>query len=262
MDPAFRTFEDAIQKVIPDSPRPLVIYTGLWTLAQSFSTKGEVLVRSLTEFLMNRFQDRPAILMPTYTNGFQDGFLNLDTSPATTGMVNERFRLSSETFRNRSAFFSFAMKGKLAPELAELRPKESWGPGSLFEWIELENAQILLLGVPLQMCSFLHRFEWKAKVPYRYNKSFSGEIFIRGKKENWEEVLFVRSLDPLAENSWEGLERQLGNQLYFKTSFGRGFLIGTDAASLNKVCMDALDRDPFVFTKTPDSLRQFFKKGD
>lgn len=253
--------QKSLSSLLPKDSRPVVVYTGLWTLLPGLPSAVSKPAESVLEVLQSVLGTKRTVLMPTYTNGYRNGYLDLDHEPGTTGMINELFRKQPASYRTASVFFSFAAQGPMAESLGSLRPKDVWGEGSLFEWIEAENAYLLMLGVPLQMCSFLHRFEWNAQVPYRYKKDFVGKILLRGREESLNERLYVRSLDPVAENSWPNLEEGLKSQWLVKSAFGRGSLILTDAKSLSRVVMGRLSVDPYSFVKNPDHLRHFFNGG-
>jgi aminoglycoside N3'-acetyltransferase len=197
--------------------------------------------------------------MPTYTGGFGQGRINLDNAPGFTGAVNEAFRLLPETKRTASAFFSFAARGPDAENLSALRPTYAWGDRSVFDWIHTRDAHLLMIGVPLHMCSFLHRVEWLGRVPYRYNKGFKGRIILNGKEEDLTEQLFVRSYDPMAENIWPAAEEILETEkILTKKSLGRGFVLHVQARALVDRLYKVLEQDPYAFVKNPDVLKAKF----
>jgi aminoglycoside 3-N-acetyltransferase len=112
--------------------------------------------------------------------------------------------------------------------------------------------------VPWYMCSYLHRVEWNVRVPYRYLKTFKGEMVRDGKREPLTETLFVRSLEPSAENVWPGLDGYLAAGGMRSLSLGRGQLAETGARSLVESLVPVARRDPFAFVKNPEVLRAHF----
>ena len=205
----FDGLTDILRALLPDRSRPAVVYCGLFAISRSLPPPVEALPAAVLDCILRAVGPARTLLMPTYTGGFRDGRIDLDTAPCTTGMVNERLRQMPGTRRTASAFFSFAAYGPEADDVLALRPEDAWGDGSVFAWIEERDAQLVVLGVPWAMCSFLHRAEWLTRVPYRYQKPFSGVCRRAGAEEQLAERLFVRSLDPLALNTWPSLNELL-----------------------------------------------------
>lgn len=247
-----------LRRMLPDDDRPVLAYTGLFALARAFPPPPEAVPKRVLDSLLEAVGVERTLLLPTYTRGYSDGFIDLDATPCTTGMVNELFRRMPGTRRTRSAFFSFAARGPDASELAELRPAEAWGEGSLFDWVARRNTQVVMLGVPWSMCSFLHYAEWVCNVPYRYRKEFAGECFVEGRREPLVETLFVRSLDPVVENAWPGLDELLAPHGMVSTPIGRSQLASADARAILDAVVPILRRDPFTFVRDPERLRATF----
>lgn len=256
---SFDSLRQILDEAVPQDGRPVVAYSGIWNLASAFEGPKNELVPASLHALYELCTKR-TLTMPTYTSGFgSTGIINLDTSPGFTGAVNEAHRLSPESRRSASAFFSFASRGRDADLLASLRPEYAWGDNSVFDWIHREDAHLLMLGVPLHMCSFLHRIEWIGKVPYRYNKAFRGRMIHEGKEQELHENLFVRSYDPVAENIWPDIEPLLEREgLLFKRSLGRGFVLHIRASTLVDRLMKILTENTYAFVKNPEILKAKF----
>ena len=257
---SFPALRLALNGLLPRDSRPVVAYSGIWSLATAFEGERASLVSATRAELLEAVGSNRTLVMPTYTSGFKDGAIDLDRAPGMTGVLNEAIRTMPGSRRTASAFFSFTARGPAADALAALRPTDAWGDGSLFDWIEREDAHILLLGVPLPMCSFLHRVEWLARVPYRYLKDFVGEMVLDGRKELLRERLFVRNLDPLVENIWTGAEDLLGPHQLRRAPLGRGWVSVVGAKALLATLSPVLRRDRFAFVKNADVLRTHFSR--
>lgn len=256
----FSALEEILHDLIPNDGRPVVAYSGIWNLASAFEGTREHLVPSTLNALLSAIGDKRTLSMPTYTSGFGTaGFINLDTAPCFTGAVNEAFRKLSDSKRTASAFFSFAARGPEADILSSLRPEYAWGDRSVFEWIHKSDAHLVMIGVPLHMCSFLHRVEWLGRVPYRYNKTFRGKIVLQGREEELTEQLFVRSYDPVAENVWPAAEALLeGEGLMKRRTLGRGSVLSIRAKPLVDRLIQELELNPYAFVKNPEILKAKF----
>jgi len=253
-----KNLRELLARYLPQDGRPVVAYSGLFAIARALPVESRALPSALLDVLLDAVGARRTLLMPTYTNGYRDGFLDLDTEPGNTGMINETLRRKGGTWRTASAFWSFAARGPEAGTLGTLRPRDAWGEGSLFEWIQTTNAHVLALGVPWCMCSFLHRAEWLAQVPYRYLKEFSGTISLRGRREPLRERLFVRSLEPKAQNVWPRLDDLLATHGMQRVALGRGQVAEIGAQNLIQAVLSALQRDPLAFVRDPETLRIHF----
>ena len=182
--------------------KPIVVYSAIWPFVHVMKDNPQEFCDKLIEILQ---ENSETLFMPTFTDGFKDGICNLDTEKSTTGILTEIFRQKNDVKRTISAFFSFGVYGKDANETAALRPKEAWGGGSLYEWFEHNDAQIITIGTHPTHCSFTHRAEWLTKdiIKYRYNKEFKGQIISNKQTIDITETLLVRNLDPSPRNDWK-----------------------------------------------------------
>lgn len=237
--------------------RPVVAYTAAWPFFRMFNIPRIHLPQAMLDMLMDVIGKR-TLLMPVYTNGYNNSVLDLDSAPATTGVINEELRLSPGSLRTPSAFFSFAAQGPKALTVSDLRPHDAWGKGSVFEWIEDEDATLLMLGVPWGMCSFLHRGEWIAKVAYRYPKTFQGRIRLRNKEEELAETLFVRKCYPELDNDWRDIDSLLSSQGMRFTRLGSTSISVVSARSAMTAVVQELSKDPFAFVKDREHFQDIY----
>lgn len=244
------------KKLLPGDSRPVVAYSGIWTIARAFEGPPRAFPQILLDQLLRVTKHDRTLLMPSYTSGFRDGTIDLDNEPGKTGITNELLRVLSGSRRTASAFFSFVAHGRQVDEVAVLRPVNAWGEGSLFEWIEQNDAHLLMIGLPWEMCSFLHRVEWLGRVPYRYFKNFEGQMIREGRCEPLKERLFIRSLDPLAENTWPDLDSILEKAGMQRFPVGQSHVAEIGALSLVESLMPIIKKDPFAFIKNPELWRE------
>lgn len=244
--------------LVPSGLRPVVVYCGLFAIGRALPGPVEQQPEAVLDCILRAVGPRRTLLMPTYTPGPRDGRIDLDTEPCISGMVNERLRRLPGTRRTASAFFSFAARGPEADQIAQLRPDDAWGEGSLFAWIQELNAQLVVLGVPWAMSSFLHRAEWLTNVPYRYRKSFTSVCMRDGREEFLAERLFVRSLNPPAMNVWPGLDQLFEPRGLQRRVVGRSHVATISAEGLLGAVVPALQRDPYCFVQNAGLLRATF----
>lgn len=182
--------------------KPIVVYSAMFPFVRAIQKDPQCFCDDLIEVLIN---NSATLFMPTFTDGFKNGSCNLDLEKSTTGTLTEIFRQKKEVKRTLSAFFSFGVIGKSQKEIISLKPKHAWGKGSLYEWFEQNDAQIITIGTHPTHCSFTHRVEWLCKdvIKYRHNKEFEGTIIRDGEKIPLKETLYVRNLSPSPKNDWK-----------------------------------------------------------
>ncbi len=243
-------FRGLLADLLGADTRPVVAYTAVWPVAKAFSVPPRTLPGLILDVLLDVAGPERTVLMPTFTNGFKNGLIDLDHEPGHTGMINNLLRGNPSARRSLSAFFSFVAHGPEAAEVSNLCPADAWGEGSLYEWIEDHDAHVMVIGVPWTYCSFLHRAEWVARVPYRYPKIFSGEVIRDGRRTPLKETLYVRSLDPPALNAWPGLDILLARQGMRSHPLGHSQVAEIGARALMATLMAVIRKNPYAFVRT------------
>lgn len=197
-------------KVLGNDDRPIVIFSSIWPFFKSLNSANIETLDLILDAFMIAAKNR-TVLMPSFTKGFTNGVCNLDKAKSQNGVFSERFREKYSTSRSHSAFFSYSASGADAEQILSLKPKYAWGKNSIFEWMELCNARVLMLGTHCTTCSYIHRFEWlnKKKIIYRENKIFNGHLLINNRLIESQETLFVRKINPEAINDFSHLQEYL-----------------------------------------------------
>jgi aminoglycoside N3'-acetyltransferase len=176
-----------------DAQTPLVVFSSMAPVIAADPKSARKNVEHLTAHF-HQLSNTRDVLMPSFTNGYQDGALNLDLAPSRNGLLAESFRERNPKNRTLSAFFSFTAVGPSQNLLFSLEPKHVWGDGSLYEWIEATDSTILTIGLPTYVCSFQHRAEYleRENISYREFIQRNGTIIIRGHAKQTTEILFAR----------------------------------------------------------------------
>lgn len=246
MTPA--TLRDAIHSLAADDGRPVAIWSALWPFARAMGGRRDDLAARILEGVLTAISSDRTVLMPTFPKGPpSDGPFELETVPTASGLINEAFRRLPGVRHTASRFFPFAVHGPAADRLAALRPDHVWGDGSLYAWLEAENAVCLTLGVHPTGQSLLHRAEWlcREQIRYRFVKRFEGEIVQGGQRETLVEQLFVRDLTVKAISQFDHLGATLEARAGLRklTLDGVG-LAAFDAAPALEAVVERLRRDP------------------
>lgn len=134
------------------------------------------------------------VCMPTFTFSFCNGEnYNIQSSKSRMGALNEHFRKRSDATRSADPLMSVAAIGEDL-DLVQKLGIQSTGSNSTFDKLDSRrNVKFLFLGVHLGDCfTYMHYLEWKARVPYRYDREFKGEVFDSEASTSVAKLLFVR----------------------------------------------------------------------
>ena len=129
------------------------------------------------------------LIFPTYTFSFcnKEDF-DIKESKSSMGMLNEYARTRENSYRTEDPLLSVCVIGEIPQDFISLS-KNSCGKGSSFEIMsKSDNNKFLFFGAkPTQCFTFMHYVEDIYKVPYRYNKEFTGNVIKNGitKKETY-----------------------------------------------------------------------------
>lgn len=187
------------------------------------------------------------LVIPTFTYSFTKGeqFDMLHTASA-VGMVSEQFRTLPGVLRSSDPIFSFAARGKLAPELCAINVKECFGEGSVFALLHRVNAQIVNLGCSLTRGgTFIHYVEVAHGVEYRYKKEFSGTIISPDRRTSENSVIYhVRDLNRPSAADLRRLQNRLTQEKKLRSvDVGRSRIMAVTANDLFDTAWKMLDED-------------------
>lgn len=138
------------------------------------------------------------VLFPTFNWDFCKGVgFDYFSTPSQTGALTKVALQREDFMRTMHPIYSFAVKGKKQAELVSIDIKESFGIGTVFDYLYQQHGKALVIGLPaLAGLSFIHHIEKVVGVPYRYEKEFTAEY-----RDNMHELgvrtysMYVRDLD-------------------------------------------------------------------
>jgi aminoglycoside 3-N-acetyltransferase len=121
----------------------------------------------------------PTLIFPTFTFSFpnKEDF-NVQNSKTPMGLFNEYFRNQQDVIRSVDPLMSNALLGKHTEFITDIG-KNSCGKDSTFDCLHKTelNVKFLFFGTRIGDCfTFMHYIEDKLKVPYRYERPFTGKI--------------------------------------------------------------------------------------
>lgn len=118
------------------------------------------------------------LIMPTFNFDFNKGMpWNVRMTPSKMGILTELVRLDPRAKRVFHPFYSFAIVGKHAEMLGNLRYKSSYERNSVFGKLRDLDGKIMVIGLSYtNSMTFFHHIEQMEGVDYRFLKQFTGEV--------------------------------------------------------------------------------------
>ena len=145
------------------------------------------------------------IFVPTYSYTIGRNLANEPvifdpkSEPAQIGPFPEYFRKLPNIFRSEDPMMPIAGEGPLAKKVLKEVPPNSYGHDSVYERLLEYPIKILTLGLGPNWIPFIHYLDWIHKVPFRFDKLFTGAI---NKSEKTEYVTWIYPVRTLIEESY------------------------------------------------------------
>lgn len=171
----------------------------------------------LVDALKDMVGPEGTLLFPTFNWDYCRGIpFDYRNTPARTGSLPNAVLKRGDFLRTRHPIYSFAVWGKDAGYLYGNDAPDSFGKGTIFEYMYEQDAKGLALGLhALKGMTYVHHVEQMVQVPYRYNKAFRGDyIDGDGVRESRCYYMYVRDLDinPLELDGFYPLEKEMLRQ--------------------------------------------------
>ncbi len=176
------------------NPEDIVMIHGDAGVAAQYSgiannEKLDYLIYQIKEY----FSPNGTILVPAFTYSFTKGEIyNVNKTESSVGLFSEKFRLSSDVVRTNHPIFSTSIWGKHGKYFMNKNNNDCFGSSTFFEELLTRNVKLITLGCDLNAVTFVHYAEQKARVSYRYFKTFSGTVLNEDQETSLETTYFVR----------------------------------------------------------------------
>jgi aminoglycoside 3-N-acetyltransferase len=188
------------------------------------------------------------LVFPTYTIRFLGGQdYDHERTPSETGILTEYFRKLPDVGRTFDPVYSHAVWGRKKDEYLKVRSRDTLGKESLFARLHDDNALNVYFGTSMNKgATFLHYFERRVEAPYRYLKTFRGNVVEDGRSSTIEVKHYARFLDAPVELNFNRLQdRILEKGLAQAAHLGRGLIFGIRLKDLYGEAEKAYRDDPF-----------------
>jgi aminoglycoside 3-N-acetyltransferase len=194
------------------------------------------------------------ICMPTFTFSFCNGEnYDVQASKSHMGALNEHFRKRTDVTRSADPLMSVAAFGEDMNLVQDLGI-QSTGKDSNFDKLNsCSNVKFLFLGVhPGDCFTYMHYLEWKADVPYRYDRDFTGEVVDNGVSTTVTKKLFVRYNGVVPNDaSYTYGDLLLETGQLSKVNLGDSSLSSVSLEPARELYLSLLNDDPNYFITEP-----------
>lgn len=182
-------YSDLIDLFALKSDDTLFLSSDLGKLANYFKSQG-------VKFDVNEFIDsiqsripQGTLIVPAYTDNLRDGdTFELHRSKPTTGALSNRVFKRKDFKRTKDPLHSVFVWGQKADELTELKDESTFGPNSIFGFLENDNAVMVIIDVHFNNSfTFVHFVEQRLNVKFR--KAYYWKIKVADEEKTYEKNL-------------------------------------------------------------------------
>lgn len=204
-------------------------------------------VKYLCEELIKYFEKEGTIIVPTFTYSFTRKLdYNYLSSKSSVGYFSEVFRKFHTVKRTQHPLFSVAVKGKLEKNFLNCTLNDCFGKNTIFDLLLNYNAKIVCIACDLERITFVHYIEQMFKVPYRYTKTFKGNIVKNKKKYKIATKYYVRNLKENYKTDLSILERHQSSKKHInKVKFDRFYFKSISAKNFHNSCYKFLKKNVY-----------------
>jgi FkbH-like protein len=161
--------------------------------------------------------------------------------------------------RTRHPIYSFVVFGRRAAEILACSGETTFGPGSTFEFFEMSQATVVMLGCDWKYCTPFHRYEELAKVPYRYMKTFTGQADFGDGAGQVSAPFYVRDLEADPRNDFTPAVKELRRRGAIRTApLWRGIVEAVSITDMAQVCNEQLKADGYAHVGNGPAVAQRF----
>lgn len=191
----------------------LYVISDVLELAKVSRMQGE---RFDAQYFLNTIMEKVGaegtVLLPVFNWGFCKGEpFDYRQTPGKTGALGNAALKNKEFRRTCHPIYSFAVWGKGQHEICSIDTEDSFGKGTVFDYLYKHKAKALVIGLnALEGLTMVHYVEQIVGVHYRYFKIFEGNyIDCAGNKQIKKALMYVRDLNINPEEDMEHLSQIL-----------------------------------------------------
>ncbi len=177
-----------------------------------------IFFRSLVDLFIETISQSGTLIMPTFNYEFPNTKkFNLNDTESVTGALTNYFRNLKETLRTNDPMHSCSIWGMQQKEYVTVG-NDTFGKNSIYEKLHSNDAKIMTFGTKFDDNCFFHYIEQKSNVPYRYIKTFRGEIIDGKNTYEKSHDYFVRDLEKNVISDVSNFVQAMKNNKILKVS--------------------------------------------
>ncbi len=245
----------ALESVKAPGATVLYMHTGLTFGPPNPELRRHELLAHLYELIASL--SAPTLCVPTFTFSFCNGEdYNVQTSRCKMGALNEYIRTRPDAIRSADPLMSVALIGA-DRDLAAALGKNSIGADSTFDKLHRRpGCKFLFFGASLSECfTYTHYVEERLKVPYRYNREFTGKITDGPITREDTHTLFVRYKGVLPSSDSKLEKALLAQGLLRKVACGGSSIACVDEPAAFEMIAGQLQADIYCYIAEDPSDR-------
>ncbi len=212
----------------------------------------------LTECFLEAVGRAGTLIVPTFNYDFCLGeAYSHEKTLSQVGLWSNHVLRDARAKRSFHPIYSVAAIGAEADKLTRGVSKSSFGVGSIFHRLYLQNAKLVFFNVSFYYCTFIHYAEQKIEVDYRFLKTFTGKVSVSGEERIDSFDFYARYLDREVVLELTRLEKELLADGRMKKSAFR------DVPILQVRCGDVFEEavrrvksEPYYLLKHPPVVRK------
>jgi aminoglycoside 3-N-acetyltransferase len=194
------------------------------------------------------------LCVPTFTFSFPNNEIyDMEATQSRMGVFSEYIRKLPGALRSRDPLMSVAIIGE-AKELVTTIGNESCGKNSTFHKLSnRDGVKFAFLGVRAGDCfTYMHHLEWQAKVPYRYDRAFHGQIRSGGVENDATAILNVRYRGAVpGDGSYRFEDIMLDRGVMHSAFFGDSTVRCVAEKDASRIYFELLKNEPNFFLTQP-----------
>lgn len=201
--------------------------------------------------IMSALGGKGTLVVPTFTYSFpRKELFDPENTASSMGTFAEWIRTHPDSHRSDDPCYSVAAIGEHAVELTTCVPENSFGPGSFFDRFYRIHGKVLNLNFDAGS-TFIHYVERCFAVPYRFDKTFHGQLAKRGETTSATSTIWVRYLsDDALEFDSKPFSRLASEKgLFRQVPLGRGQVGAISACDTYALIQETLPLRPWFLTK-------------
>lgn len=237
-----RLLLNSIRLILPNKPNVALIHSDI----SKFRVKNNEFIWEILFVISTLVEEGWTLIFPSFTFSFCTGkpYISKKSLSETGVLADKVLENLPSAKRTADPIYSFVTIGKKSKLITKLSPKTNFGCGSVFEWLEKQNSNIVMLGCDWEYCTQFHRYEELHKVEYREFKTFKGIADFGEGPNNVKSTMFVRSLDLDPINDFTPVvDKLVANNLINKLNIYNTSIQCANVREIKKICLKQLQID-------------------